>query len=563
MERLNAILPAAWSHGNPIDVIGDADPEKYVKAVEIVARDPGCDGLLVILTPQAMTNATATAERMQAVAKICDKPILASWMGGYAVDRGIEILNRAGIPTFPYPDTAAQVFQYMWQYSDNLTRLYQTPEVTSAEEVSADARARVEATIQAARKDNRTLFTEDESKQLLASYGIPTVPTHVAATEAEAVQKANEVGYPTVLKLYSHTITHKTDVGGVQLNLQNADDVKRAFQAIQKSVAEKAGAKHFNGVTVQPMIRLKGQELILGSSVDAQFGPVLLFGLGGQLVEVFKDRALALPPLTTVLARQCMERTKIFSALKGVRGQKSVDLAALDRILVRFSQLIVEQRRIKEIDINPLLVSPDGIIALDARVLLHDWKIPDEQLPRAAIRPYPTRYVGPWTLKDGTAVTIRPIRPEDELLMIKFHETLSEQTVRLRYQDVLKLDQRIAHQRLTRVCFADYNREMALVAEQQDPKTGQRQILAVGRLSKVHSRNEGRLFLLVSDQFQGKGLGRELSKRLIQVARDEKLARVFADMLPETHAMLHLCQSFGFKIAPASGHEPLRAELVL
>src|SRR5437870_3929278 len=271
--------------------------------------------------------------------------------------------------------------------------------------------------VQRDRHAGRTIVTEVESKRLLAAYGIPIVDTVTANTEADAVEQAEKIGYPVVLKLFSETITHKTDVGGVQLNLGNADAVRAAYRRIARSVQEKAGTGHFLGVTVQPMVKVDGYEIIVGSSVDPQFGPVLLFGAGGQLVEVFKDRALALPPLNTTLARRMIEQTKVLEALKGVRGRKAVDLAALEGLLVRFSQLVVEQPWVREIDINPLLASPEQLLALDARVMVYGLEVQQDELPRLAIRPYPIQYVKPWTMKSGEAVTIRPIRPEDEPLL--------------------------------------------------------------------------------------------------------------------------------------------------
>jgi len=561
LQALNELLPAHWSHGNPIDILGDADPERYAKALELAVKDPNSDGLLVILTPQAMTDPTQTAEQLKTYAKLGDKPILASWMGGADVAAGTAILNRADIPTFPYPDTAARVFHYMWRYSYNLRGLYETP-VLPADEEAVD-RSRAEAVIQTARRAGRTLLTEPESKQLLAAYGIPTVETQVAPTEAEAVKLADEMGYPVVLKLFSETIAHKTDVGGVQLNLPDAEAVRQAYRAIESSVRDRRGAEHFLGVTVQPMIRSDGYEIILGSYLDPQFGPVLLFGTGGQLVEVFRDRALALPPLNTTLARRMMEQTQIFTALKGVRGRKPVDLAALELLLVRFSQLIVEQRWIKEVDINPLLASPERLIALDARVILHEPHVNDDQLPQPAIRPYPTQYVASWTLRNGTPVTIRPIRPEDEPLLIKFHETLSERSVYLRYFYPMKLSQRIAHERLTRMCFIDYDREMALVADYRDPKTGTREILAVGRLRKLHGTDEAEFSLLIGDRYQHQGLGTELLRRLLQIGRDEKLRRIVADILPDNRDMQRVCEKLGFRLHWAMETGVVRAEIDL
>jgi acetyltransferase len=296
------------------------------------------------------------------------------------------------------------------------------------------------------------------------------------------------------------------------------------------------------------MIKLDGYELIVGSSVDPQFGPVLLFGTGGQLVEVYKDRALGLPPLNPTLARRMMERTKIYTALQGVRGRKATNLAALEQLLVRFSQLVVEQRWIAEIDINPLLVSSERIFALDARVVLHDLATPEAQLPQSAIRPYPTQYIAHWKLKNKTPITIRPIRPEDEPLMIKFHETLSEESVYNRYFSALKLSQRVTHERLQRICFNDYNREIALVAEHTPPRSEEKKILGVARLSKLHGLNEAEFAVLISDEWQNQGLGAELLKRLVQIGRDEKLDRISGQVLQENHAMQHVCKSVGFKL---------------
>jgi acetyltransferase len=355
MEEFNKLLPAAWSHNNPVDILGDASPERYGKALEIAAKDPNTDGILVILTPQAMTDPTKTAEELKPYAQSLGKPIIATWMGGNEVAPGEAILNKANIPTFPYPDTAARVFDYMAHYSENLHSLYETPMSVNGEENDQVDREQAAQIIKDVRDSGRTILTEYESKQLLSCYGIPTVDTRIAKSEKEAVKAADAIGYPVVLKIHSETITHKTDVGGVQLNLADAKAVKNAYESIEKSVTEKVGAEHFLGVTVQPMAKIDGYELILGSSIDSQFGPVLLFGLGGQLVEVFKDRALGLPPLTTTLARRMMEQTRIYTALKGVRGRDPVDLVAVERLLVRFSQLVTEQRWIKELDINPLI----------------------------------------------------------------------------------------------------------------------------------------------------------------------------------------------------------------
>jgi acetyltransferase len=550
LTQLNAILPAAWSHNNPIDLLGDADAKRYLDAIEIVNRDVDSDGTLVILTPQDMTDPTATAKAIRDGLNTPDRPVLASWMGGPAVAEGETILGRAGIPTFPYPDTAAKTFCAMWRYSYNLKGLYETPSITDDAHDPAPRHA-VTAIVQQARKDNRTLLTEVESKEILAAYDLPVVQTFVATDADRAVALAEKIGYPVVLKLYSQTVTHKTDVGGVELNIRSEQGVRRAFDNIRTSVTAKVGAAAFDGVAVQRMISREGYEIIVGSSIDSQFGPVILFGAGGQLVEIFRDSALGLPPLNSTLARRMMEQTRIHEALKGVRGRPPVDAVALERFLVRFSQLVLEHPRIKSIDINPLLASPELIIALDARVILHDASVPDDQLPRPAIRPYPSQYVTPCKLKDGSDILIRPIRPEDEPLLVTFHSTLSERTVYFRYFHPMSLDTRVEHERLSRICFNDYDRELALVALRTGPR-GQ-EIVAVGRLIKLRFTTDAEFGLIVSDQCQRQGLGSELLRQLLQVARDEKIDRVLADILPDNYEMETLVKKLGFSVSRGSG----------
>jgi acetyltransferase len=295
------------------------------------------------------------------------------------------------------------------------------------------------------------------------------------------------------------------------------------------------------------MVGRDGYELILGSTIDAQFGPVILFGSGGVMVEVYKDRALALPPLNTTLAQRMMEQTKIFSALQGVRGRKPVDLEQLEQLLVRFSQLVLEQPWIKEIDINPLLATPDNLLALDARVVVHDAAMTPERLPRAAIRPYPAQYTWEFKLKNGTPVTIRPIRPEDEPLMVQFHHTLSERSVYLRYFCSLSLSTRVEHERLVRICFASYDRGFALVADHMNRETGQHEILGVGRFSAIH-RGEAEAAVLVSDKWQGLGLGTELLAGVARVARDEKFHRLCGEILRDNFATQAIFRKTGFQL---------------
>lgn len=350
MNAYNSFLPESWSHNNPIDILGDASPETYVKTLEIAAKDPNSDGLLVILTPQDMTNPTKTAQELKRFANL-GKPVLASFMGAKSVEEGARILIDAGIPVFEFPDMACKTFATMWAHSDQLKELKEKIPPLHCENICPQ---------------KGRLLDECASKKILETYQIPVVPTEIAKSPDDAVRIASNMGFPVVLKIYSQTITHKTDVGGVKLNLDTPDSVKNAYREIKKAVSD----ADFEGVTVQKMVGANGYELILGSITDEAFGPAVLFGYGGSLVEVLNDRSLAMPTLTKTLALSLMKRTKIYEALLGVRGKKGVDIEKLSEILVRFSQMICEQTWIKECDINPLLASPDGFLALDARIIV-------------------------------------------------------------------------------------------------------------------------------------------------------------------------------------------------
>lgn len=550
VQQLNQFLPAAWSHGNPVDILGDANPERYAKTIDVLTRDPNIDGILAVLSPQDMTDPVGTAECLRPYAHLKDKPILASWMGGDFVSKGIEILSRSGIPTFEYPDDAAWSFAKMWQYTENLQSLYETPlsheSIFLLEEKSPAKQAA--KLIRHVHEQKRTLLTEAESKQLLGVYGLPVVETAVAHDVKSAIAIAERIGYPVVLKLHSQTITHKSDVGGVKLNLESGEDVKQAFHEIKEAVSKKCSSSDFEGVTVQPMVKSEGFELILGSSVDPQFGPILLFGSGGILVEIFKDRALGLPPLNLTLARKLMQKTKIYQALQGTRGKTAVNLEQLEEILVRFSLLIVENRWIKECDINPLIASSSGIVALDARIILHDPSVTEAKLPKLAIRPYPANYIVGAHLKNGDPITVRPIRPEDELAMVDFHKELSEKSVRQRYFEFVSLSERVAHERLVHICFNDFDREIAIVAEKNMPASPPRKILGAARLSRIAGTDQADLKMIIRDHYHRMGVGSILMKQLIHIAKEENVGQIIATFLSENTGMIHLCQKLGFKL---------------
>jgi acetyltransferase len=544
-DKLSTLLPEAWSHDNPVDTLGDCSPEVYVRALETVAADPGCDAVLSILAPQGMSEPEKSAGLLSRDAESIQKPVLASWMGGNRMQLAANVLNDARIPTFEYPDDAARSFAYMWRYTYNLRLLYETPEF--AGNLPEDGPKRVCQIIAPALKSGRTVLSEHESKQILAVYGLPVLDSKIATSADEAVGAAASIGYPVVLKLHSETVTHKSDRGGVRLNLADEAQVRSAFSEIRAAFCID-GTGGFLGVTVQPMVRQDGYELILGSSTDPQFGPVMVFGLGGSLVEVLRDRAHALPPLTTTLARRMMENTRILQALKGVRGRTPVDIEKLEELLVRFSELVVENPRIADIEINPLLAGPGGIVALDARVILHPASVPDSALPRPAIRPYPAQYVSTWSPADGTTFCVRPIRPDDEKLMVDFHRRLSETSVYLRFFLPLKLDVRVAHERLLTKCFIDYDREVALVAEYSTE--GERRLAGIARMIRKHSDNSAEVAFLVADQFQNRGLGTYLLEQIIHVARKEGISALEACTLSENYNMKDMFAKAGFHFTP-------------
>lgn len=546
VEALNAVLPPFWSHANPIDVLGDATPERYRKATEICAKDPNVQGLLVLLTPQAMTDPTETARQLTPFAHLEGKPVLASWMGGADVRAGRQLLGQAGIASFDSPEAAIDAFLHLVDYRRNQELLYEQPAaLPEGWAPDQDAVRRLLAQVRAA---GRTLLTEFEAKQLLQCYGIPIVPTEVALSAGEAAKLAQSFGYPVVLKLYSEAITHKTDAGGVLLNLVDAEAVRAGYTQIRDNAARyaeehKLGSNAFVGVTVQPMVKLKGYELIVGSSVDVQFGPIILFGAGGVLVEVFQDRALGLPPLNRTLARLLIERTQIAKALQGVRGQRPVPMDQLETLLVRFSYLLCDFLEIQEVDINPLLAGPDGIVALDARVVIAPADLPQDKRPRLTIEPYPNQYTQEWQARNGETVVIRAIRPEDEPLLVAHHKTLSEKTIRRRFFSMVKL---LSRESLVRLCHLDYAREMALVAERRN-EAGRPELIGVARYYMNPQTRSAEFAVVVTDAWQGQGVGQHLMERLIAVARERGVRRLTGLVLRENAPMLKLARELGFR----------------
>ena len=556
VEELSEMLPRHWSRGNPIDIIGNASPDRYERVLQATSRLAESDGTLIIFSPQMPGTALPIAERVAELTKKWRRPVLACWMGGRESEPAKRVLNDAGIPTFGFPDTAARVFNYMWRYSHNLRALYETPMLADDLDLSATERAR--ADIDAVSREGRTVMSEYESRRILRAYGIDALDVRRVTSAEEAAASADAIGYPVVLKLDSQHVIHKSDVGGVELNLGSADAVRRAFRRIRERVTARVGEHAFGGVIVEPMIQGDGVEMLVGSSTDESFGPVLAVGTGGRFVEVHRDRALALPPLTTTLGRRAIERTRIGSAIQSRGWERG--MIELERLMVRLGRLVIDIPRIKEIDINPVRVGPTGVSVLDASIILHPSNRHEADLPSPVIRPYPQQYVGPWTLRDGRSITIRPIRPEDEPLMTDFHQHLSDQSVYMRYAGALQLRYRVTHDRLARICFNDYDREIALVAVQN--AHGRPEILAVARMSKLYGGNTAEIAFIIRDRDQRQGLGGELLDRLIRIARDENIGRLVAEMLIENRGMRKLLSSRGFEIeVPEPGDQMISAVL--
>jgi len=551
-EDFDKVLAPNASKDASGDVLGEGSPEKYLEAVQIAAKDSNCDGVLLAAVPLAFSNPRRATELLLTLPE-AGKPILASFMGGESATAE-EIVMRACIPVFPCAHTAARVFNYMWRYSYNLGGLYETP-ILHADVTEAALRQLAASTIQNARDAARTVLTEMECRTLLAAYGISTVHGRSAHGEEEAVRIAREIGFPVVVKASEHT-AEEIDLEPIDLVDEAA--VRRAWRFMAERVTKGGEAGHA-AMVLRPAIKINGYELMVTSRTDPQFGPVLVFAAGGKLANVFRDRAVGLPPLNATLARRMMEQTRIYSALQRNDGRSRLDLGGLESLLVRMSQLVVEQPSINEIQLK-LFVSPEQLLGVDAHVTIHDAGSVD-MLPTPAIRPYPVNYVSPWIMKDGQAITIRPIRPEDEPLMVKFHERLSDRSVYLRYFQGVALHQRTTHDRLTRICFIDYDREIALIAERRDPQTQERQIIALGNLTKMHRGNDAEVAAITSDEYHGRGLGSEMMRRLLRVARDENIERVLATTLPENQQMCAMLKRLGFQVTINLDDNLVEAEL--
>jgi len=542
LDFLNSILPPYWSHGNPIDILGDAKADRYRAVLEACLKDKNIDGILIIYTAQA-----DSVEIAKAIVEVCvnekyhHKTILTSFMGYEKVEEANRILNANGLPTYSTPEQAVKTYLYMYQYKRNLELLYETPEELPID-VSPPRRPMLVVMRNAALED-RELLTEVEAKKMLQYYNIPVVKTFVAKNPDEAVRLASSLGYPVVLKVLSPQISHKTDVGGVALDLNSESEIREAFERIINSAKAHNPSAEIIGVTVQPMVRKKGYEIIIGSKKDPIFGPVILFGMGGISVDFFKDYAVGIPPLNQTLAKRLMEETKVYQLLRGYRNLPPANIKLLEEILLRFSQLIIDFPQIKELDINPMLIDDKEALVLDARIVIDKDLVFQKFEPHQhlIISPYPKKYESLWKLRDGRTVLLRPIKPEDEPLWLEMFQNFSEESVRFRFFQVIK---DTPHEVRVRYCNIDYDREIAIVAELNED--GRRGILGVARVNLEPDRKKGEIAFIVADPWQGLGLGTKLVDYVIEIAKEMGVEVLYAIMLEDNYRAINLAKTMGF-----------------
>lgn len=540
VKKLNEILPPAWSKGNPIDIVGDADVGRYIRTVDACLSDPDVDGILVIFAPRLVTKPEELAEAIIEKSRTTTKQIVATGMGGKDIQKALSALSHNHIPTYDTPEEAVKTYLYMYNYKRNLELLYETPSELSVGTMSP--KFHLKALIQKARNERSLCLDQEGSLDFLRNYGIAKIKTRLARTVEEAQRVAKEIGYPVCLKVVSADIRSKTDVNGVIFDITSDAALKEAYAALTDNVRKFAPHARLTGIAVQKMLERVDHEVMLGCRKDGDFGSVIIFGKGGVDTEIFKDFSVGLPPLNQTLARRLMEETEVYGTLKGYRGRAPADLRQLEEMIVNFSNLIVDFPEIAEMEINPIAVSDGKAYALDARIVI-DGDEPDRSVPypHLVITPYPTRYVMPAALSDGTEVLLRPIRPEDEPLEREMLTSLSERTLRERFFSVVK---DITHDMLIRFCNIDYEREMAIVVEIKEAV--KRRIVGIGRLIVDPGFKSSQFAVLVHDDFQGKGLGYMLLDMMIGIAQEKGLEEIYGIVLTDNQRMLQICKTLGF-----------------
>lgn len=543
LAKLTQVLPSTWSHNNPVDIIGDASAERYRDAVTICMEDEGVDGILVILTPQAMTQPLEVAQSLIDIAGKFNKPLLTCWMGDAQISTARSAFAHARIPTFRTPEAAVEAFSYITAFYRNQRLLEQTPGPLSRyDEPDVEGARMLIETVLAQR---RKVLSEMESKALLAAFHIPIASTVVARSPSEALMLAQQLGFPVAMKINSPDITHKSDAGGVKLNLVNAAAVRAAYNEILAEVKKNRPEAHLDGVAIQPMVvKPNGRELMLGVTSDLVFGPVITFGAGGIAVEVMGDRAVALPPLNSFLARELIGGTRISKLLGQFRHMPPVQMEALESLLLRVSEMVCELPWLKEMDINPLIVDEHGALAADARVMVDFAPVTSDRYAHMAIYPYPSHLITDWQLPDGTSITIRPIRPEDAKMEQDFVRGLSEEAKYFRFMNAIN---ELSPAMLARFTQIDYDREMALIAvTQQDGRDVE---VGVCRYAINPDGESCEFALVVSDKWQHRAIGHKLMAGLLDAAREKGLKTMEGEVLASNREMLKLVVTLGFTVS--------------
>ncbi len=550
MTRLNEVLPPTWSHGNPVDVIGDATAERYESAIAACMADDSVDGVLTILTPQAMTAPTAVAEKVITLANNHVKPLLACWMGESQVNEARKLFSQALIPQYRSPELAVETFSFIAAYYHNREMLLQTPGPLShhAEPDIEGARLLIEGAL----AEKRTVLSEMESKALLSAFRIPVARTMIAHSPNEALQIAEQLGFPVAMKIHSPDITHKSDAGGVRLNLRDAPAVRNAYHEIIEKVGKNRPDAKIDGISIEPMVvKPNGRELMVGIVSDPVFGPVVTFGAGGTAVEVLADRAVALPPLNQHLVKNLIAGTRVSRMLKAFRNLPPANMAALETLLLRVSEMVCELPWIREMDINPLIIDESGALAADARVIVDRCPVSPDRYAHMAICPYPAYLESHWQLADGANLTLRPIRAEDADMLQTFVRNMSDESRYFRFMDTLR---ELSPAMLSRFTQIDYDREMALVATMRDSDT----LLGVARYVINPDSESCEFALAVADAWQGHGLGHKLMTALMDVAHAKGLKLMEGETLSGNTGMKDLAASLGFENLPIEGCTDVR-----
>ncbi|UCD82287.1 MAG: bifunctional acetate--CoA ligase family protein/GNAT family N-acetyltransferase [Desulfobacterales bacterium] len=554
VEKLDEIMSPDWSRRNPIEMLGEATPELYRKVIEICLQTKEVNGILIMAAPQAAIDPTKVAKSLIDTIRGKPIPIITSWVGGPRMQKGRAVFNQAGIPTFDTPERAVRAFMDIYRYSKNIEMLQQIPSRLPGR-LDFD-RQRAKTLIQAGLTARNSLLTELEAKALLSAYGIPVNRAAMASSREEAGKAAADMGFPVVLKINSRDITHKSTAKGVVLNLQNESEVVEAYDRIVQDARAIYPDARIEGVTVQPMHPRPDFELLLGTKMDRDFGPVILFGMGGILTEVIQDRAIALPPLNRLLARRLMEQTRVYRSLQGYRNVPAADLAMLEEILIRLAQLVTDFAEIEELDINPLFVSGNDACVIDARVVLRPSQTRSPL--HLVISPYPDQYEQHVRTGANIDIFIRPIRPEDAPLLIELFESLSPRSVYMRFFTPLK---RLSNSMLARFTQIDYDREIALVALAEG-QTAER-MLGVARIITQNNQKKAEFSVAVGDAWQGKGIGAELLRRCLAIAEKRGIEEVWGTILAENIQMLALAKKLGFRFknSPGTGEYELSIDL--